>query len=599
MIRGGTRTILFDRTGLLLVVFFVLAALIVARLFYLQIIKHAYFELIASGQYKIDKEILQSRGEIFMHDFKEQTLTPVVINQNVYLLYAVPSQIVDAQTTAKTLVDILEDPHAQCRQLLDEQAPEELIQQCEYRKALEEEIYNKLRKVNDPYEPLKHHVGETTANQIKALNLAGIYFEDEWIRFYPTTETTAHVSGFLGFQANRRTGQYGIEGYFEKELAGEKGQLLYNKDLYGQVIPVADQEIVEAKDGDNIILTLDKVIQNKAYEIIKQAVEDYGAEDGSLFVMDPQSGKIKAMVNYPSFDPNNYNQVEDIDIFRNLNISQAYEPGSIFKIVTMAAGIDSGAIQPNDIYEDKGYVQLGEHRIRNADNEKFGEITMTEVLENSVNCGAVWAVFEIGKETFRNYVYNFGFGSKTNIELSGETLGDISSLNKRGDIYIATASYGQGITITPIQMATAVSVIVNNGKLIQPRIVDYIEKDDGEIIQAQSSQAKEIIAPKSAAILKAMMVSVVKNGHGSKAQVPGYYIGGKTGTAEIAAEAGGYSDETIHSFVGFGPLEDTKFMIIVKLTKPQWGRFSAVTAAPTFQKMASFLLQYYQVAPEY
>lgn len=579
----------WGRAGLLLVVFFILGLLAAGRLFYLQIFKAKYYDIVADDQHRIEQVLLQSRGEIYMHDFKGESMVPVVINRKQSSTYAVPSEITNPKMTAKLLADIFKDENGECQELLAESASAELVEKCEERKRIEDEIYDKVKKEDDPYEPLKYGTDEGQIEKIRQLSLAGIYFEDEWVRFYPEGESLAQVSGFLGFNSERRIGQYGVEGYFEEELAGEAGKLLGDKDLFGRIIPVAEQELVAAKDGENIVLTLDRVVQNKAYEIIKQAVEGYGAEHGTLLVMDPLSGEIRAMAGYPSFDPNHYSQVEKIEVYKNLNVGAAYEPGSVFKMITMAAALDSGAVEPDTSYEDKGYVVLGEHTIRNADNEKYGEITMTEVLENSVNSGAIFAARKAGNDTFREYVESFGFGKGIDIGLDGEAPGDVSLLHKKGEIYTATASYGQGITVTPLQLAQAMATIVNNGKLIVPRIIEGRQKDDG----------RQVISEKTAQTLKAMLVSVVKNGHGSQAQVAGYYIGGKTGTAEVAGSGGQYTDENMHSFIGFGPLDKSKFVIMVKLSKPKWGRFSAVTAAPTFQKMAAFLLQYYQLAPEY
>lgn len=590
MVRKRTgKSFILDRTGLLLVVFFIVGILIAARLFYLQIFKGKYFEGAAENQHRIEQVLLQRRGEIFMQDGSgDGNLAPVVINRRLSLVYAVPNEIKNPRMTAKILADILKDSRGECKELLPAGSREDLLKRCEERRLLEEEIYGKAKKENDPYEPIMHKVSEDLVNKIKEHNMQGIYFKDEWVRFYPQGEPLAQVSGFLGYKGDIRVGQYGIEGYWDKDLAGEAGKLLGDKDLFGRIIPVSPAKLIEARDGVNIVLTVDKLIQNKAYEIIKEAVGDYGAESGSILVMEPSTGKIKAMAAFPSFNPNKYNQVEDIKVFKNLNITGAYEPGSIFKVITMAAGLDSGAVGPETTYEDKGFVTIGEHVIHNADNKTYGTITMTKVLENSVNSGAIHVVMETGKKIFRDYVVKFGFGKPTGIKLEGESRGDISSLDKPGDIYAATASYGQGITVTPIQMAKALATVVNNGCLVQPKIVEPVEQNDCE----------RVISEKTAQVLKAMMVSVVKNGHGSKAQVPGYYIGGKTGTAEIA-DSGGYSNKNNHSFIGFGPLDNTKFVIVVRLSKPKWGRFSAVTAAPTFQKMAAFLLQYYQIAPEY
>jgi stage V sporulation protein D (sporulation-specific penicillin-binding protein) len=583
-----------DRTGLLIVVFFVIGALIVGRLFYIQVLLGKYFVGAADDQHKIEQVLLQRRGEVYMQASKDGGEVPVVINKALSLVYAVPTEITNPRQTAKVLASILYDPGGQCNELLPEKASEELILKCEERKSFEDGVYDKVVKDNDPYEPIEHNVDESVVDHIKARNLDGIYFEEEWVRFYPESEATAHISGFLGFRDNVRTGQYGIEGYWNVELAGEAGKLYGDKDLFGRIIPVSSAELVEATDGVSVLLTIDKVVQNKAYEIIKKAIEDYGAEYGSIIVMDPSNGEIKAMAGYPSFDPNDYGQIDNIEVYKNMGITGAYEPGSIFKIITMAIGLDTGAVEADSMFFDEGFVRLGDHTIRNADNEVFGEVNMTEVLENSINSGAVHVAFEAGNDEFRKYVEKFGFGKPVGISLDGESWGDISSLDKKGDIYTATASYGQGITITPMQMVQAMSAVVNGGQMIEPRIIKSI---DGNSVATE--EKGKVISEKTSQILKAMLVSVVKNGHGGNAQVEGYYIGGKTGTAEIASSGGGYSNENNHSFVGFGPLSQTKFVIMVRLSKPEWGRFSAVTAAPTFQKMAEFLLQYYQIPPEY
>lgn len=589
------KDILTVRYRLLLVAFFVLGAIMSGRLFYLQILKGEHYEAKARRQHRINQVLLQHRGEIFMHSGRGN-LAPLAVNKQLNLLYAVPREIDNAQKIAKELADILFDVQGECGQLLPKEASRELVEKCVFRKEKEEEFYYKLNKANDPYELLAHQINEKDKKKIEALGIKGIYFEDEWVRYYPEEEAAGQLTGFLGFRGDKRAGQYGIEGYFDEELAGESGRILGDKDISGRLIAVGETELKEAKDGEDIVLTLDKIIQDKAYEIIKQAVEDYGAEHGTMIVMDPQSGAIKAMVGYPSYNPNKYNEVEDLKIYENLNVSEAYEPGSIFKVITMAAGLDSGAVKADERYVDEGFVKFGKHIIRNADNEKYGEISMTEVLENSVNTGAIHVALKVGKDKFRTYVKKFGFGKKTQVGLSGEVAGDISTLDKRGDIYLATASYGQGITVTPLQMAAAMSTIVNDGRLVKPFLV---EKLGDKIVSDQTGAGVRVISAKTARVLKAMLVSVVKNGHGKKAQVAGYYLGGKTGTAEIADERGGYSDQNNHSFIGFGPLEDSKFVIMVKLSKPKWGRFSAVTAAPTFQKMAKFLLQYYKIPPSY
>ncbi len=593
----GKKALNLDRMKLLYVVFFVVFFVIIAKLFYIQIIQSEYYAKKARSQHLIEQKILQKRGEVYMYNSKNNNKTPLIINQNLNLLVADPNQVKLPRQAASQLAGYLYDKDGECQELIDKDSPDELIEKCEKSKQKRELFYAKLSKQNDPYEILAHYLTKQERQDIEQMELDGIYFEPEWVRHYPEREVAGVITGFLGYQQYRRVGQYGVEGYWEKELAGEAGRIFGAKDNQGKFIADALQEIKETQNGFDIVLTLDKIVQNKVYEILSQAVKDYQAEKGSILVMEPDTGRIQAMVDYPSFDPNNYSQVEDVGLYANSLINSSYEPGSIFKMITMAAGIDSQAIKPTDVFEDKGFVEIGEHKIKNADEEKFGKITMTEILEKSVNTGSVFIVLETGLDRFRDYVYKFGFGKKLGIGLNTEMAGDISSLNKAGDIYLATASYGQGILVSPLQMATAMSTIVNNGVKVSPQIVDYLAKD-GEKVEIKKNIPKDkVISQRSAQTLKAILVSVVKNGHAKGAGVDGYFVGGKTGTAEIAAK-GGYSEhETIHSFVGFGPFEDPKFVILVRLDKPKVGKYSAMTAAPTFAKVAKFLFQYYSIAP--
>ncbi len=584
----------YGRQLILVVFLFFLTLIIGGRLFYLQILKGSDYELAANRQHKIEQVLLQRRGEIFMHDSTENKIVPIVINKNLTTVYAVPKEITDPYKVAKELANIFEDPEGVCQKFLPADAAESLVNKCKLRKEIEESFYKKVSKHNDPYEPIRDKVDEATVNLIKAKKIKGIYFKDDWVRYYPEKEKVAQVTGFWGYNKNGRVGQYGVEGYYDDELTGEAGKFLGDKDLFGRMITAGETKLIQAQDGDDIVLTLDRIIQDKAYEIIQQAVKDYGAEHGTIIVMNPQNGEIKAMAGYPSYDPNNYNKVDNISVYRNLNISEPYEPGSIFKVITMAIGLDSGVIKPDDEYFDEGFIKLGKYKIRNADNKKYGQVNMTKILEDSINTGAAHIALETGRIIFKRYLNKFGFFNKLSIGLVGVAGSNFKSLNKPSDTSLATASYGQGITVTPLQMITAVSIIANGGHYIEPVIVDRINnKQLDKIIKSH-----EVISSRTANIVKAMMVSVIKNGHGKKAGVPGYYLGGKTGTAEIAAK-GKYSNENNHSFVGFGPLDNTKFVIMVKISKPKWGKYSAVTAAPTFAKMANFLLQYYKIPPDY
>jgi cell division protein FtsI/penicillin-binding protein 2 len=575
---GKTGTSHFNRLTLLAVIFFVLAGLLVIRLFVLQVVDYDFYDALASGQHDIYEELLPERGEIFVQDRNNGApeLYPIAVNRKLSLLYAVPNQVTDAQGVAREIAGILGSAEAPVAE-----AP----------------LIDKLTKRDDPYEPLAHFVSDIQRASIEAAELPGIFFSPEFNRYYPEAAYFSQLTGFLGFQDDQRIGQYGIEGFFNDELAGKQGSLLTEKDASGNIITVGSRTMQRAVDGTDVVLSIYRTLQFKSCDLIKQAVIDTAASSGTIIVMEPTSGAIRVLCNYPTFDANNYAAVDSIGIFTNSAVSANYEPGSIMKPITMAAAIDSGTVTPATTFIDVGKVELDDETIRNADNEVYGKQNMTQVLENSINTGAIFAALETGKKKFRSYLENFGLGALTDVDLPGEVAGDISALYKAGDIYTATAAFGQGISVTPLQIVSAFATLVNGGKVMKPYIVE--NKILGVTEEAtEPVVVREAISSKTSSTMSAMLISVVKNGHGQAAAVPGYHIGGKTGTAQVPKTSGlGYSNDTIHSFVGFGPIEEPKFVALVKIDKPQVGRFSSSTAAPVFSKLASYILNYYQVPP--
>ncbi|MBI3956846.1 MAG: penicillin-binding protein 2, partial [Candidatus Kerfeldbacteria bacterium] len=268
--------------------------------------------------------------------------------------------------------------------------------------------------------------------------------------------------------------------------------------------------------------------------------------------------------------------------------------------MTLAAAIDQGLITPETTFDDSGSVQIGKYTIRNADEKKYGVQTMNQVLEQSINTGAIFTVQKLGTDRFRDYLERFGFGTKTGIPLQGENDGDISTLSKSGEIYAATASFGQGMAVTPLQLLMAYAALVNDGKLMKPRLVEAIIKPNGFRESIDPETVREVVSPDTARLMKAMMVNVVRNGHGQRAGVPGYYVGGKTGTAQIPyGDRPGYKpDEHIGTFVGFAPLTDPAFVMLTKIDVPRDVRFAESSVAPLFGDLAAFLLNYYRVPPD-
>ncbi|PJE76568.1 hypothetical protein COV05_04335 [Candidatus Uhrbacteria bacterium CG10_big_fil_rev_8_21_14_0_10_48_16] len=555
------------------------AGVILLKLVYIQVFQHAFYEALASGQHELFQELIPERGEIYLHDFKDETLVPIAVNQQLAFVYTDPRQIEEADDTAEALGELFG-------------YSEEQID------ALEE----RLDQPEDPYEPIAREVDEKTLEKILALELPGVHYVREASRLYPEPEMSGHILGFMGTNEDGSTsGKYGIEGYFDEELTGTQGYLLSERDISGRLIAVGTREYEPAQDGVDVVLTLDRTIQHKACTSLQEAMVKHGADGGSVVIVAPDTGKILAMCGAPDYDPNAYNEVDSIHVFNNPAIFEAYEPGSIFKPLTMAAAIDVGAVSPTTTFTDTGSVMVDgwNKPIGNAEGKVYGTVDMTKVLEDSINTGMIYSMRAMGMDVFVEYVKAFGFGKYTGIELETENAGTVDSLDIGAEIYSATASFGQGITVTPLQIVMAYAAIANGGVLKAPLIVDEIHYPDGTIEKRSVRDIAQVIDPKTARTISAMLVSVIEHGHGGKAAVPGYYIGGKTGTAQVAKSGSiGYEqDNTIGSFAGFGPVEDPKFAMVVRIDNPKDVVWAESTAAPLFGEIAEFLLQYFEIPP--
>jgi len=605
----------FDRLTFLTITIFILGILIIGRLFELQILGHKFYQSLTSSRNKAQEIIKPIRGKIFIYQSKgSENLYPIAINSETYNLYAVPAEIDQPIETAEKLAPFLGIPWSAEKISTPNQSDvEEIIQETDQTVEFKN-LINRLSKKNDFYELLKKNLTLDEVKKIQALQIKGINFETVPGRFYPEKNLFSHLVGFLGTENDQPKGQYGLEEYFEDLLVGQPGIFIGEKGPGGYLITTSKQIFKKSVNGADLILTIDRPIQFKACELLNNALKDYQAERGTIIVSQPETGAILALCNQPDFDPNKYTEAK-VDLFKNIAISDAFEPGSIFKVITMAAALDSQKITPETTYVDTGEVKIGGHTIENSDKKANGLKTMTNVLEKSINTGAVYAVRLVGRDLFRNYLKKFGFGNLTEIELPAEASGDISNLIQPQEIYLATSSFGQGISVTSIQMLNAVSAIANQGRLMKPYLVEKIisaqgesalarsladsgGKEDGQVTEIEPKFIRQVISPAVATTLKAMMVSVLENGYGKLARVPGYYVAGKTGTAQVPKMGGGYTEKTIHSFVGFAPVDRPVFVALVKLDNPKKGRFSESTAAPVFGKLAEFILKYYRVPPE-
>lgn len=560
------------RIFLLLAVIVLFIVLIIFRMFNLQVLNHEYYQALASDQHSRDEKLLPGRGEIYLDGAAGKPAVLAATNVTKTIVYAVPREVTDRVGTAAKLAAALDMPVA--------------------------EIAPKLEGDGN-YTVIKKQVDDAKAKQVKEMALVGIGTEPETVRYYPERNLASHVLGFLGFKGNSRVGQYGIEGNYEAALAGSAGLLGIEKDLAGRWITVASRNFVAAEDGKDIHLTIDSAIQYKTQEVLKSAVESNQAAGGSVIVMNPKTGGIMAMANYPDYDPNEYGKVSDISIYSNSALASDYEPGSVFKPLVMAAAINEGAVTPDTTYEDTGVVSIDEFNIKNSDGKANGVQNMTQVLEKSLNTGMIFVGQKLGNSKFRDYVNRFGFGKKTGIELPNEVLGNLDNLQKKSDIFFATSSYGQGHTVTPIQLISSYTALANGGKMMKPYIVNKIVRPDGKEENVEPEKVGQVIDTRTAAQVSAMLVNVVENGHGKRAAVPGYYIAGKTGTAQVPyRDRAGYDpSKNIGSFIGYGPVDNPQFLMLVRIDHPKNVNFAESTAAPAFGQIAAFILNYLQVPP--
>lgn len=547
----------------------VIAAAIVSKLYLLQVRSHEYYKELADNQHSILESLFPKRGEIFLKD--DDGLRPVAVNKETKMAYAVPREMEDPKGAAAALAPVLG---------LDQG-----------------ELENRLSRPDDMYEPLKHRLSDEEIDAVNNLKLEGIHLSDESYRYYPAGSLAAHVLGYVGWNGNDFGGRYGVEMSFDGQLKGEEGKLSQKKDNSGRWIATNEKQIIHAKDGDSLVLTIDDIIQYETEKMLEASVKKFEADQGSIIVMDSPTGRILAMASYPSFDPNNYSQAESI---RNLNISDAYEPGSIFKTFTLAAALDDGKITPDTTYTDTGTVKEAGYDIHNSDLKANGVQTMTQVLEKSLNTGVIFAEKLVGNKDYADYVKRFGFGTPTGIDLFGESKGNVSNLdNLRSDIQFFTISFGQGITATPIQVAAAYNAIANGGVLMKPQIVDRYVHPDGTEEEVEPQEIRRVISQQADAQISQMLRSVVTDGHGKRADVPGYLVGGKTGTAQVASnDSKGYAQgKSIGSFAGFAPVNDPKYTILVRLDDPKNVEWAESSAAPTFGELMAFLLKYGRVEP--
>ena len=591
------------RIAVLLIIFIILFIVIICRLFYWQVLASEKLIKLAQSQYYSQREILASRGEIFASD-----KFPLVTNQKAYLLFASLSELkepIDKLVSVLAPLFIFEEDikatdsgeksarggSTSGRKTKGEITKERIMEK-------EENLLETLSLKDLNWVILQHKVSEEVKEKITGLNLEGLGFEEEPIRFYPEASMAAQLLGFVGKnETGQNTGYFGLEGFYDMELKGRRGLITQETDVADRPILIGSFSNEKKKDGQSLILYFDRSIQFIVEKKLKKAVEKYKAKSGSVVIIDSQTGGVISMAIFPSFDQREYYKY-DKSLFKNSIISDSYEPGSTFKIFVMAAAIDKEVVKPEtkcDICEKP--LKMDKYEIKTWNDEYYPDSTMTEVIEHSDNLGMVFVSQKLGIDGFYEYLGKFGFGERTGIDLQGETPCFLKHKKKWSEIDLATASFGQGIATTGIQMVRAAAVIANGGNLMDIHVVKEIISGN-ERIEIKPKITRGVIKPKTAKLIKKMMVQAVEKGEAKYLKIPGYKIAGKTGTAQIPV-AGHYDEEkTIASFIGFAPADKPKFVMLVKLREPKTSPWGSETAAPLFFSIAKDLFTYYGIQPD-
>jgi cell division protein FtsI/penicillin-binding protein 2 len=465
----------------------------------------------------------------------------------------------------------------------------------------------------------------------------GIQLTDEHWRYYPEKTLASQTIGFLDRTGN---GQYGIEGRFDEVLRGQEGEISGATSTSGQQILGIGSDIRRAKDGSDVILSIDRVIQNAVEKILEADVKNFDADSGQAIVIEPQTGRILAMAHAPTFDPNNFGDVfstfevtpeqEELDradknfnqriptleteenrlfryfnlwgpaVFRNKIVSDEYEPGSVIKSFTMSAAINADEVTPQTTFDDSGPVEVDEFKIRNSDEEYRGPTTMIDVINRSLNTGIAFITRKMGAQMLYEYFKNFGFGQFTDIEIDGEAKGQLAFWKDWTESELVTRGFGQGFTASPLQVAMAYGALANGGYLMKPLLVEKIISPEGEEEIFEPERIRRVISEETYQTIKAMLLNSVENGVARGARIKGHSIMGKTGTSQTYKKGKALTGlgTTIASFAGFAPYEDPKFVILIKLDHPKASQWGSETAAGIFRKIAVFLFDYYQIPPE-
>lgn len=572
-----------NRSRVLVSLMCILGAVFVARLFYLQVIQHEYYEIKAVEEHSKKFKIVAKRGLIYAHDGKE-AYAKLVLNEPVFTVYADPRYVKDEEKVAHVLRRI---------------AGGNLV------KEFEKGLANKTLQ----YTVLARQVNKAQADLITKETLAGVGLQEQERRVYPEGQLAAQVLGFVNGEGK---GQYGLEQALDKDLAGKSGLLKAVTDVHGIPLSVGPESVLTPpQNGKNLILTIDRNVQHKVEEALKAGLERSKATKGSVVVMDPDSGNVVAMANFPTYNPNDYTKVEDYQLFGNKAVDDPYEPGSVLKALTMGMALNEGVVEPHTTYNNTGSTRVRDATIKNVLTNPQGNVSMTQVLEFSFNTGVVHALRLLGdgeinekskQKLYQYFTDRYFFGRPTKISLSGEVSGQIIPPDDAdgGDVRYANMTFGQGMTATVLQVTAAFAASVNGGMYYAPQIVDGYLEDGAFKDKPPEIRKGNILTESSSQKLRQMLQDARKASFVSNGDKKGYALGGKTGTAQVYdPKTGKYSEtETIGSYIGFGGQDKPQYVIMVRVDDAKISGYSgSVAAAPIFTDISNWMLDYLQIQP--
>ncbi len=562
------------RFGFFLAVFSILNLIILGRLFYWQVIRGGELSAIAKRQRLDVEETYAPRGVIYSQDDYPLVTNNTSYRINVYL----PNLDISSDELIEKISPIVAESE-------DEEVVEATASAIG-------DYFSGGRK----WLTLSYELDQKKKRIIEEMDLEGIGFEEKEIRDYPEASMAAQLVGFVGSdERGNPQGYFGLEGNYHQQLSGQPGLLIEESNPFGQAILSGERIEEEMRPGMNLTLHLERAVQYILEEELKKGIEKHGAKSGWAVILEPKTGAVLGIASFPNYHPGDFNEY-DQELYPNPIVAEGFEPGSVFKPLVMAAALEEGQVKP----ETKcticdGPAVIGEHTIKTWNEEYHPNSTMKEVIANSDNVGMVYVAQQLGKKKMLEYLDKFGFGQKTGIDLQEEAELPIRPANQWYPIDWATASFGQGVLVTPIQLTRAFAVLANGGKLVTPQVVDRIWSRTETIHQFQPKVIDRPISQSTTDQVTEMLIGAVENGPVDWTKIDNLVVAGKTGTAQIPI-AGHYDEEkTITSFIGFAPANSPKFLMLVSLREPQSSPWGSETAAPVWFNIAKKLKYYWGI----